>query len=140
MGSGTSYFNTTLFCKNLARFWPIWGLYALIWVVLLPAGVLLRRDVWDKGNAWEFPLVLLDGSRGTVETEVTQARVAEFLREKEKEARKNKIAAEKAAARRLETVLPADKKSGGESVYKVFTAADAAAVKGEGDLESQKIG
>ncbi|HJB81369.1 MAG TPA: hypothetical protein H9712_10295 [Candidatus Flavonifractor intestinigallinarum] len=63
MGSGTSYFNMTLFRKNLARFWPIWGLYALIWVVLLPAGVLLRRDVWDKGNAWEFPLVLLDGSR-----------------------------------------------------------------------------
>ena len=62
------------------------------------------------------------------------------VREKEKEARKNKSAAEKAAARRLETVLPADKKSGGESVYKVFTAADAAAVKGEGDLESQKIG
>ena len=63
MGSGTSYFNMTLFRKNLARFWPIWGLYALIWVVLLPAGVLLRWDVWDKGNAWEFPLVLLDGSR-----------------------------------------------------------------------------
>ena len=63
MGSGTSYFNMTLFRKNLARFWPIWGLYALIWVVLLPAGVLLRRDVWDKGNAWEFPLALLDGSR-----------------------------------------------------------------------------
>ena len=63
MRSGTSYFNMTLFRKNLARFWPIWGLYALIWVVLLPAGVLLRRDVWDKGNAWEFPLVLLDGSR-----------------------------------------------------------------------------
>ena len=63
MGSGKSYFNPTLFGKNLARFWPIWGLYALIWVVLLPAGVLLRRDVWDKGNAWEFPLVLLDGSR-----------------------------------------------------------------------------
>ena len=63
MGSGKSYFNPTLFGKNLARFWPIWGLYALIWVVLLPAGVLLRRDVWNKGNAWEFPLTLLDGSR-----------------------------------------------------------------------------
>ena len=63
MGSGKSYFNITLFGKNLARFWPIWGLYALIWVVLLPAGVLLRRDLWNKGNAWEFPLTLLDGSR-----------------------------------------------------------------------------
>ncbi len=63
MGSGTSYFNPTLFGKNLARFWPIWGLYNLIWVVLLPAGVLLRRDVWDGGLAREFPLNLLDGSR-----------------------------------------------------------------------------
>ena len=67
MGSGTSYFNMTLFRKNLARFWPIWGLYALIWVVLLPAGVLLRRDVWDKGNAWEFPLVLLEALPLTLE-------------------------------------------------------------------------
>ena len=63
MGSGKSYFNPTLFGKNLARFWPIWGLYALIWVVLLPVGVLLRRDLWDKGLAREFPLALLDGSR-----------------------------------------------------------------------------
>ena len=62
MGSGTSYFNMTLFRKNLARFWPIWGLYALIWVVLLPVGVLLRRDGWDKGLAREFPLNLLDHS------------------------------------------------------------------------------
>ena len=62
MGSGTSYFNMTLFRKNLARFWPIWGLYALIWVVLLPAGVLLRRDGWDEGLAREFPLDLLNHS------------------------------------------------------------------------------
>ena len=62
MGSGKSYFNPTLFGKNLARFWPIWGLYALIWVVLLPVGVLLRRDLWDKGLAREFPLYLLDHS------------------------------------------------------------------------------
>lgn len=59
MGSGTSYFNMTLFRKNLARFWPIWGLYALNWAVLLPVGVLLRRDGWDKGLAREFPLHLL---------------------------------------------------------------------------------
>ena len=62
MGSGKSYFNPTLFGKNLARFWPIWGLYTLIWVVLLPVGVLLRRDVWNKGLAREFPLDLLNHS------------------------------------------------------------------------------
>ena len=46
MRSGTSYFNLTLVGKNLARFWPIWGLYTLIWVVLMPVGILIQRDYW----------------------------------------------------------------------------------------------
>ena len=33
MRSGTSYFNLTLVGKNLARFWPIWAVYALGWLV-----------------------------------------------------------------------------------------------------------
>ena len=47
MRSGTSYFNTTLLGKNLARFWPIWGVYALSWLLLLPVGILLQADYWD---------------------------------------------------------------------------------------------
>ena len=62
MASVRSSFNMTLLGKNLARFWPIWGLYTLIWVVLLPVGVLLRRDGWTAAQAREFPLCLLDGS------------------------------------------------------------------------------
>lgn len=40
MRSVTSCFNFTLLRKNLARFWPIWGLYSLIWLVLLPVALL----------------------------------------------------------------------------------------------------
>ncbi len=34
--SKTSFFNTTLFTKNLKRFWPIWSSYFAIWFLFLP--------------------------------------------------------------------------------------------------------
>ena len=58
MRSGTSYFNTTLLGKNLARFWPIWGVYALSWLLLLPVGILLQADYWDAMQARSYPLSL----------------------------------------------------------------------------------
>ena len=58
MRSGTSYFNTTLLGKNLARFWPIWGVYALSWLLLLPVGILLQADYWDAMQARSYPLAL----------------------------------------------------------------------------------
>ena len=36
MRSGTSFFNSTLYRKNMARFWPIWAVYTLIWAFLMP--------------------------------------------------------------------------------------------------------
>lgn len=36
MQSKTSYFNKTLFLKNLTRFWPIWAVYTAIWSLMLP--------------------------------------------------------------------------------------------------------
>lgn len=36
MRSGTSCFNGPLFRKNMARFWPIWASYTLIWAFLIP--------------------------------------------------------------------------------------------------------
>ncbi len=36
MRSATSYFNTPLYQKNLARFWPIWAGYTLLWMFILP--------------------------------------------------------------------------------------------------------
>ena len=36
MRSGTSCFNSPLFRKNMARFWPIWACYSLIWAFMIP--------------------------------------------------------------------------------------------------------
>lgn len=36
MRSGTLYCNGTLYRKNMARFWPIWAAYAVMWVFILP--------------------------------------------------------------------------------------------------------
>lgn len=49
MKSGTSYFNPTLFQKNLTRYWPIWALYALIWLYALPVRcitIVSRNQLW----------------------------------------------------------------------------------------------
>lgn len=39
MRSATSYFNFTLLRKNFARFWPIWSLYGLFWLAVLPLNI-----------------------------------------------------------------------------------------------------
>ncbi len=49
MKSGTSYFNATLFKKNLTRYWPIWVLYALIWLYALPMRCIV---VVSRNQAW----------------------------------------------------------------------------------------
>ncbi len=41
MRSVKSWFNPTLFWKNFARFWPIWGIYLAILALAGPAGFLL---------------------------------------------------------------------------------------------------
>ena len=66
MRSGTSYFNFTLFRKNTARFWPIWGLYALVWVLLLPVATLAQRESWTAALAREYPLNLLTNASSIV--------------------------------------------------------------------------
>ena len=63
MQFGTSYFNKTLFAKHFARFWPIWGLYGLIWTMCLPLGILLdSRSGWTQVRARVLPLNYLDTS------------------------------------------------------------------------------
>lgn len=42
MRSATSYFNGTLYRKTMARFWPLWGLWAFGWLFLLPLNMLNR--------------------------------------------------------------------------------------------------
>ena len=41
MRSGKSFFNTTLYKKNLTRFWPVWALYLVIWMFVLPFDLIL---------------------------------------------------------------------------------------------------
>ncbi len=53
MRSATSYFNGTLYRKTLARFWPLWGLWALGWLFLLPLHLLnwyFRVSVWNPDD------------------------------------------------------------------------------------------
>ena len=61
MWSATSYFNFTLLRKNFARFWPIWSLYGLFWLAVLPLNILSNRIHWDGGMARSLPLNYLDG-------------------------------------------------------------------------------
>ena len=60
MRSVKSCFNATLLKKNFARFWPIWGLYAVIWFFLLPVNVLTSGRHWNAGYARSLPLAFLD--------------------------------------------------------------------------------
>ncbi len=53
MKFGTSYFNGTLFKKNLTRFWPVWVLYAVIWIYALPMNcvmVVSQNPLWMGGT------------------------------------------------------------------------------------------
>lgn len=43
MRSKTSFFNFTLFWKNVSRFWPVWGGYLAIWILLGPMTLLGNR-------------------------------------------------------------------------------------------------
>ncbi len=40
MPSVTSFFSGALYRKNLSRFWPLWALYGLIWLYLMPLNLL----------------------------------------------------------------------------------------------------
>ena len=40
MRSATSYFNPTLYRKTMARFWPLWAAYGILWLFLIPLNLL----------------------------------------------------------------------------------------------------
>lgn len=44
MRSKTFFFNTTVFTKSMARFWPVWGAYFGIWLLILPVRLLSYRN------------------------------------------------------------------------------------------------
>lgn len=61
MPSARSYFNPTLFRKHLTRFWPIWALYFLIWLFVLPVNLILnyggRESASDFVNLYILQLL-----------------------------------------------------------------------------------
>ena len=44
MVSKTSFFNSTVFKKSMARFWPVWGGYLGIWLLVLPMRLISYRN------------------------------------------------------------------------------------------------
>ena len=42
MRSATSCFNSTLYTKTMARFWPLWALHGLIWLFVIPLTLVNR--------------------------------------------------------------------------------------------------
>ncbi len=48
MPSATSFFSGTLYRSNLSRFWPLWALYALLWVFRIPLNLL--NDILHVGQ------------------------------------------------------------------------------------------
>lgn len=51
MRFGTSFFNGTLYQKTVMRFWPVWALYFIFWLMVLPMRFLseaMRRSQWES--------------------------------------------------------------------------------------------
>jgi len=50
MRSVTSYFNPTLYKKNLTRFWPIWTVWTIFWAFLYPLNLLNQWRIRGGGG------------------------------------------------------------------------------------------
>lgn len=53
----TSFFNKTLFCKNLSRFWPLWGMASFVGS-LFPLALLMQVLRRENGTLFDSPLEL----------------------------------------------------------------------------------
>ena len=61
MRSGISCFNGPLYKKNMARFWPVWTLYGLVWLFMIPLQFLSASS--RDGNAM---ILLSDLARNSI--------------------------------------------------------------------------
>ena len=57
MASGTSCFNSALYRKTLIRFWPLWTLWGVLWLLLLPLSQLSRYFDWVREGRSDSALV-----------------------------------------------------------------------------------
>ena len=40
MRSATSFFNSTIYRKTMARYWPLWALYGVVWLFAVPLNLM----------------------------------------------------------------------------------------------------
>ena len=66
MRSGTSFFNVTVWKKTVLRFWPIWAVGLVFWVLALPAqGMMALQRQLENGGDWLLSLsASVDGLGG----------------------------------------------------------------------------
>ena len=50
MRFATSYFNPTLYKKNLSRFWPLWVAWLVLWMFVLPLNLLNMWNNYQRGD------------------------------------------------------------------------------------------
>ena len=61
MRFATSFFNPTLYRKNLSRFWPLWVAWLVLWLFALPLNLYNMCNNWGgdeegrspHGTAWQ---------------------------------------------------------------------------------------
>ena len=57
----TSFFNPTLYRKNLTRFWPLWGLSSFFGALIPISGIMMRLNGDLKTTPLEFKMVYYNG-------------------------------------------------------------------------------
>ncbi len=54
MRSGISFFDKTLFKKTVARWWPIWAAYLVLWIFILPVNLLMTNYIYQDPISGTF--------------------------------------------------------------------------------------
>lgn len=49
MRSKTSYFNETVFWKNITHFWPVWLIYTILLLCMVPLRLLVNSGISYEG-------------------------------------------------------------------------------------------
>ena len=75
MRSGTSFFNVTVWKKTVLRFWPIWAVGLVFWVLALPAQYRMAVHLYyyEELSVAEIAAVL-GKSEGAVKSRLFRAR------------------------------------------------------------------
>ena len=54
MRSKTSYFNETVFWKNITHFWPVWLIYTILLLCMVPLRLLVNSGISYEGYSFLF--------------------------------------------------------------------------------------